>query len=98
MPITLWTKPACVQCTAVSRAFDRAGVPYDKRDLTDPAHARKVEAFKERGLMQAPITEAPSGTFAGFNPDKVNATITAARAEQNTPGFTAPTVTGPSIG
>ena len=46
--------------------------------------------------MQAPITEAPSGTFADFDPDKANATITAARAEQNTPGFTAPTVTDPA--
>lgn len=97
MPITLWTQPACVQCKAVSRAFDNAAVTYEKRDLTDPANARKLETFKQQGYRQAPITESPAGTFTGFNPDKVNAAITAARAEQNTPGLAGPTMTGPGL-
>ncbi len=29
MNITVYTKPACVQCTATYRALDKAGIEYD---------------------------------------------------------------------
>ena len=29
MPITVYSKPACVQCSATTRALDRHGEPYE---------------------------------------------------------------------
>ena len=29
-PITVYTKPSCVQCTATFRALDKAGISYEK--------------------------------------------------------------------
>ena len=38
--ITVYTKPACVQCNATFRALDRRGIKYNKVDITDNAQAR----------------------------------------------------------
>nr|WP_312638958.1 glutaredoxin domain-containing protein [Rhodococcus qingshengii] len=40
MAITVYTKPACVQCNATYRALDKAGIEYDVIDITDNAQAR----------------------------------------------------------
>ena len=40
-PITVYTKPACVQCDATCRALEKAGVSYDKIDVTQNAEARE---------------------------------------------------------
>ena len=34
MAVTVYTKPACVQCTATKKALDRAGVDYETVDIT----------------------------------------------------------------
>jgi glutaredoxin-like protein NrdH len=33
-PITVYTKPACMQCNATFRALDRAGITYTAIDIT----------------------------------------------------------------
>ena len=38
--ITVYTKPACVQCNATFRALDRRGIKYTKVDITDNEQAR----------------------------------------------------------
>ena len=38
--ITVYTKPACVQCNATFRALDKAGIEYTKVDITDNEQAR----------------------------------------------------------
>ncbi|MCV7008686.1 hypothetical protein H7J52_23245 [Mycobacterium gordonae] len=38
--LTVYTKPACVQCTATFRALDKAGVHYQTIDITTDAEAR----------------------------------------------------------
>lgn len=40
-PITVYTKPACVQCTATFHALDKAGISYEKIDVTQNADARE---------------------------------------------------------
>ena len=32
-PITVYTKPACVQCNATFRALDKAGISYETIDV-----------------------------------------------------------------
>jgi glutaredoxin-like protein NrdH len=39
--ITVYTKPACVQCNAVFRALDKAGIKYRKVDISTDPEARE---------------------------------------------------------
>lgn len=74
--ITVWSKPNCVQCKAVYRAFDTAGVSYEVKNLPD--HPEKLEWFKEHGFASAPVVEAEGfETFAGYNVNVVKAIIAA---------------------
>jgi glutaredoxin-like protein NrdH len=38
--ITVYTKPSCVQCTAVFSALDKAGIDYRKVDISTDPEAR----------------------------------------------------------
>jgi glutaredoxin-like protein NrdH len=73
--IIVWSKPRCVQCTAVKRAFDKAGVHYVERNLPD--HPEKLQYFIDvKGFGSAPVVEADGfEPFAGYNPDLVKEII-----------------------
>ena len=43
--ITVYTKPACVQCNATFRALDKAGVDYAKVDITVDSLIPRVSAL-----------------------------------------------------
>ncbi|MER7570049.1 glutaredoxin domain-containing protein, partial [Streptomyces sp. NPDC097941] len=51
MAITVYTKPACVQCNATYRALDKAGIEYDVIDITEDAQAR--DYVMSLGYLQA---------------------------------------------
>jgi glutaredoxin-like protein NrdH len=71
MPITVYSKPACVQCTQTKKALDRKGVEYVVVDLTqDSAAYDKVSAM---GFKSAPVVIAGEEAWAGFQPDRINA-------------------------
>ncbi|OPX08352.1 glutaredoxin-like protein NrdH [Mycobacterium sp. AT1] len=68
--VTVYTKPACVQCNAVFRALDKAGISYEKVDLSTDADAR--DYVMSLGYLQAPVVYAgPTHHFAGFRPDRI---------------------------
>ena len=68
--ITVYTKPACVQCRAVFRALDKAGIEYRKVDISIDAEAR--EYVMALGYLQAPVVYAgPDNHFSGFRPDRI---------------------------
>jgi glutaredoxin-like protein NrdH len=72
--ITVYSKPRCVQCTAVKRAFEKAGAAFEEKNILE--HPDKLEEFLAAGLTSAPIVEADGHkTFAGFNPDAVKAIV-----------------------
>ena len=77
--ITVYTKPACVQCNAVFRALDKAGIEYQKVDIsTDPEAREYVMAL---GYLQAPVVYAgPDRHFSGFRPDRIKELVTAVAA------------------
>ena len=53
MTVTVYTKPACVQCNATYRALDKKGIAYEVVDMSqDPAALERVRAL---GFMQAPV-------------------------------------------
>jgi glutaredoxin-like protein NrdH len=69
MTITVYSKPACVQCTATTRALDARGLSYDVIDLTeDEAAMARVVAL---GYRQAPVVIAGEAHWAGFRPDMI---------------------------
>lgn len=71
MTITLYTKPACVQCDATKRALDKAGLTYVTVDLTQDAAA--LELVQQWGYRSAPVVSAGDDHWSGFRPDKIKA-------------------------
>lgn len=69
MTITVYSKPACVQCTATTRALDARGLSYDVIDLTQNAEA--MERVMAMGYRQAPVVVAGDEHWAGFRPDMI---------------------------
>ncbi|MBN9678182.1 glutaredoxin-like protein NrdH [Salipiger bermudensis] len=71
MSIIVYSKPACVQCTATTRALDARGLPYDVVDLTEDADA--MARVTELGYRQAPVVIAGEDHWSGFRPDMIGA-------------------------
>lgn len=69
MTITLYTKPACVQCTATRKALDKSGAEYDVVDITEDPAAR--DYVMSLGYLQAPVVIAGEQHWAGFRPDAI---------------------------
>lgn len=74
--ITLYTKPACVQCTATKRALDKAGLEYNMVDISLDDEAR--DYVMAMGHLQAPVVVAGDENWSGFRPDRIRALATAA--------------------
>ena len=71
MTVTVYTKPACVQCNATYRALDSKGIEYRSVDLsTDP---NALDVVKAMGYMQAPVVVTDNDHWSGFRPDKIAA-------------------------
>ncbi len=69
--ITVYTKPACVQCNATYKALDKAGVDYDVVDITEVPGAR--DYVMALGYLQAPVVVAGDEHWSGFRPDRIKA-------------------------
>ncbi len=69
MSITVYSKPACVQCTATTRALDAKGITYDVIDLTQDDSA--MTQVTQLGYRQAPVVVAGSDHWSGFRPDMI---------------------------
>jgi glutaredoxin-like protein NrdH len=69
MGITVYSKPACVQCTATTRALDARGLNYTVIDLTEDAAAMAFVAGL--GYRQAPVVLSGEAHWAGFRPDMI---------------------------
>ena len=77
MTVTVYTKPACVQCNATYKALDKAGVAYEVVDITENPDAR--EYVMALGYLSAPVVVAGDDHWSGFRPDRIKA-LTAAAA------------------
>ncbi|WP_159794965.1 glutaredoxin-like protein NrdH [Puerhibacterium puerhi] len=71
MSVTVYSKPACVQCDATYRALDKKGVEYTVVDITQDAEA--LEMVRGLGYLQAPVVVADGDHWSGFRPDKIGA-------------------------
>ncbi len=69
MTVTVYTKPACVQCNATYRALDKKGIAYQSVDISQDAEA--LDRLKALGYMQAPVVVTDQDHWSGFRPDKI---------------------------
>lgn len=69
MSITVYSKPACVQCSATTRALDAKGISYDVIDLTENDGA--LSHVTELGYRQVPVVVAHGDHWSGFRPDMI---------------------------
>ncbi len=71
MTITVYSKPACVQCTATYKALEKVGIAFDKVDISLDAEAR--DYVMALGHLQAPVVVAGDDHWSGFRPDRIKA-------------------------
>ena len=71
MTITVYTKPACVQCNATYKALDKLGLPYELVDISEVPEAR--DYVMSLGYLQAPVVVAGEDHWSGFRPDRIKA-------------------------
>ena len=71
MTITVYTKPACVQCNATYKALDKLGLDYAVVDITEEPEAR--DYVMALGYLQAPVVVAGNEHGSGFRPDRIKA-------------------------
>ncbi len=69
MTITVYTKPACVQCNATYAALNRNGLEYEIVDISKNAAAR--DYVINLGYMQAPVVVVDGEHWCGFRPDRI---------------------------
>lgn len=69
MKITVWTTPNCVQCSMTKKQMDKYGIRYEEMALEQ--HPDKLEEFKNKGLISAPIVTTDVKTWSGFRIDKI---------------------------
>lgn len=67
--VTVYTKPACVQCNATYRALDKNGIAYNSVDISKDAEA--LATLKDLGFQQAPVVTSPTGNWSGYQPDRI---------------------------
>ncbi|WP_088295425.1 glutaredoxin-like protein NrdH [Mycobacterium avium] len=70
---TVYTKPACVQCTATKKALDKAGSTYELVDISVDTDAR--DFVMSLGYTSAPVVVAGSEHWSGFRPDRIKAAV-----------------------
>jgi glutaredoxin-like protein NrdH len=71
MSITVYSKPACVQCDATYRALNKKGIEYSVVDISEDAEA--LEMVRSLGYLQAPVVVADDTHWSGFRPDRIGA-------------------------
>ncbi|WP_250445542.1 glutaredoxin-like protein NrdH [Actinotalea sp. C106] len=70
MPITVYSKPNCVQCVATYRALDKAGLDYTIVDLTMDTEA--FDMVVSLGHQAAPVVVAGEQHWSGYRPDRIS--------------------------
>ena len=73
MSVTVYTKPACVQCDATKRLMDKLGIEYSTIDIT--VDTESFEMLISKGFQAAPVVITDNDSWAGFNPEKISGLV-----------------------
>lgn len=68
--VTVYSKPACVQCNATYTRLDAKGIDYTVVDLSVDDEA--LQRVKALGYLGAPVVVTDVDHWAGFRPDKID--------------------------
>lgn len=70
MSVTVYAKPACVQCNATKKRLTKLGIDFETVDITkdDEARARIMNL----GYIAAPVVEVGDEHWSGYRPDKID--------------------------
>ena len=72
MNITVYTKPACVQCNATYKALEKQGIAYETVDISLDTEGR--DYVMALGYLQAPVVVVSQDNhWSGFRPDRIKA-------------------------
>lgn len=72
--VTVFSKPACVQCDFTIRLLNKLGYPYKTVDVTEDPDG--LTTLKEMGYLAAPVVLTPEGEhWSGFRPDLIEALV-----------------------
>ena len=74
--ITVYSKPACMQCKATEKALAKAGLEYTTIDISVDDEAR--DYVMALGYVQAPVVEANGEHWSGFRPERIKSLAAAA--------------------
>jgi glutaredoxin-like protein NrdH len=69
IPVTVYTKSNCVQCEMTKKQLTKKNIHFEEVDLEKSP--KKLEEFKSRGLMAAPIVTTDVKEWSGFKPAKI---------------------------
>lgn len=72
---TVYTKPSCVQCDMTKRYMDKNGIAYNTVDITQDPEA--LDMILGMGFSSAPVVISEKGSWAGFQPDRINSLLAA---------------------
>lgn len=70
IPVTVYSKPSCVQCNATYKALDKKGVDYQVVNVAEDATA--YQHVVDLGYQQVPVVETPTDHWSGYRPDKIS--------------------------
>lgn len=71
MAITVYSKPACMQCTMTKKKLDSLDLDYDVIDISMDDEAR--DYVMALGYLQAPVVVAEGQHWSGFRPERLSA-------------------------
>ena len=71
MAITVYSKPACMQCTMTKKKLDALNLDYDVVDISMDDEAR--DYIMALGYLPAPAVEAEGEHWSGFRPARLSA-------------------------
>lgn len=67
--VTVYGKPQCQQCNMTEQYLKRAGVAYNKVDITEDEAA--YQYVTGLGYQQAPVVVSGADHWSGFIPDRL---------------------------
>lgn len=73
MSITVYSKPACVQCEQTKKLLTKNGLEFDVIDITENEAA--YDTVINMGFKAAPVVVTDDDAWAGFQPDKINGLV-----------------------
>ena len=73
--IRVYSKTPCVQCNAVKKKLDKEGATYEVVDISLPENAGDLEALKELGYMNVPVTFVNDHHFYGYEINELSDAI-----------------------